>query len=73
MPEYDTTRTFNLDVGLIFIVDKKNVDKVVRLLKSNKAVPSVGEKLIVKGVVDSYPFLTTKMMVIKEISLNKKP
>jgi hypothetical protein len=40
LPEYDMTRTFNLGVGLIFIVDKKNVDAVIRLLKRKKAMPA---------------------------------
>ncbi len=41
VPEYDMTRTFNLGVGLIFIVDKKNVDKTLQLLKSKKEKPFV--------------------------------
>ncbi|MBI2427693.1 MAG: phosphoribosylformylglycinamidine cyclo-ligase [Ignavibacteriales bacterium] len=41
VPEYDMTRTFNLGVGLIFVVDKKNVDKVVGILKTKKEKPFV--------------------------------
>ncbi|MEW5798661.1 MAG: phosphoribosylformylglycinamidine cyclo-ligase [Bacteroidota bacterium] len=41
VPEYDMTRAFNLGVGLIFVVDKKNVDKVLRILKEKKEKPFV--------------------------------
>ncbi|MDP1675735.1 MAG: hypothetical protein Q8L88_02625 [Bacteroidota bacterium] len=35
------THSFNLGVGLIFIVDKENVDAMVWLLKSKKEKPFV--------------------------------
>lgn len=41
VPEYDMTRTFNLGVGLVVIVDRKNVDKTLQLLKSKKEKPFV--------------------------------
>ena len=41
VPEYDMTRTFNLGVGLVFIVDKKNVDTAMKILKSKKEKPFV--------------------------------
>jgi phosphoribosylformylglycinamidine cyclo-ligase len=41
VPEYDMTRAFNLGVGLVFIVDKKNVDKTLRTLKEKKEKPFV--------------------------------
>lgn len=46
VPEYDMTRTFNLGVGLVFVVDKKNVEKVLRVLRTVK------EKPFVMGEVD---------------------
>lgn len=45
VPEYDMTRTFNLGIGLIFIVDKRNADTVVNILRRN------GEKPVVMGHV----------------------
>lgn len=41
VPEYDMTRTFNLGIGLIVIVDKKHADAVVTLLKKQKEQPVV--------------------------------
>lgn len=41
VPEYDMTRTFNLGVGLVFVVAKKNVDKALRILKSQKEKPFI--------------------------------
>lgn len=41
VPEYDMTRTFNLGIGLIVVVDKKNADRVVSVLKKLKEQPVV--------------------------------
>jgi phosphoribosylformylglycinamidine cyclo-ligase len=41
VPEYDMTRTFNLGVGLIVIVESKNVDAAMRLLKKKNEKPFV--------------------------------
>jgi phosphoribosylformylglycinamidine cyclo-ligase len=41
VPEYDMTRTFNLGVGLIFIVEKKNADRAVNLLRRMHEHPFV--------------------------------
>lgn len=41
VPEYDMTRTFNVGVGLVVIVAKKNVDKALRILKRQKEKPFV--------------------------------
>jgi phosphoribosylformylglycinamidine cyclo-ligase len=41
VPEFDMTRTFNLGVGLVFIVGKKNVDAVLKILKTKKENPFV--------------------------------
>ena len=41
VPEYDMTRAFNLGVGLICIVDKKNVDSAMRTLFNKKEMPFV--------------------------------
>lgn len=41
VPEYDMTRTFNLGIGLIVIVDKNRADAVVTLLKKQKEHPVV--------------------------------
>lgn len=41
VPEYDMTRTFNLGIGLIFIVDKRNVDAAVKILRRNHEMPVV--------------------------------
>jgi len=41
VPEYDMTRTFNLGIGLIFVVEKRNVAKVIQILKSVKEKPVV--------------------------------
>jgi phosphoribosylformylglycinamidine cyclo-ligase len=41
VPEYDMIRTFNLGIGLVFVVDKKNVDAVLRTLKAQKEGPVV--------------------------------
>jgi phosphoribosylformylglycinamidine cyclo-ligase len=41
VPEYDMTRTFNLGIGLIFIVDKRNADTVVKILQRNNEKPVV--------------------------------
>ena len=41
VPEHDMTRTFNLGVGLIFVIDPKNVDKAVWLLKKNNEQPFI--------------------------------
>jgi phosphoribosylformylglycinamidine cyclo-ligase len=41
VPEYDMTRTFNLGVGLVFVVGKNNADAAMRKLKANKERPFV--------------------------------
>lgn len=41
MPEYDMTRAFNLGVGTVFIIDKKNIDTGMRVLKGKKGKPFV--------------------------------
>lgn len=41
VPEYDMTRTFNLGVGLIFVVEKGNVDKAIQILNGMKEKPVV--------------------------------
>lgn len=41
VPEYDMTRTFNLGVGLIFIVEKKNADRAVNRLRRLQEQPFV--------------------------------
>lgn len=47
VPEYDMTRTFNLGIGLIFIVDKKDGSRVMRQLNA------LGEKPVLMGEVRS--------------------
>lgn len=39
VPEYDMTRTFNLGIGLIFVVENKNTEKAMLLLKRMKETP----------------------------------
>lgn len=46
VPEYDMTRTFNLGVGLVFVVGKKNADAAVRKLRANKERPFVMGEVI---------------------------
>jgi phosphoribosylformylglycinamidine cyclo-ligase len=41
VPEYDMTRTFNLGVGLIFVVDPKNAETVLRILLRNNERPFI--------------------------------
>lgn len=41
VPYSDMVRTFNLGVGMILIVDKKDVDKAQRILKNKKEKPFV--------------------------------
>lgn len=41
VPEYDMTRSFNLGIGLLFVVDKENVEKVVTLLQQKRETPIV--------------------------------
>ncbi len=41
VPEYDMTRTFNLGIGMIFVVGKNDVVKAVQLLKSAKEKPII--------------------------------
>lgn len=41
VPEYDMTRTFNLGIGLIFIVKKNKVNEAVTLLQRNNEKPIV--------------------------------
>lgn len=41
VPYDDMIRTFNLGVGMILIVDKKDVDRTIRILKSKKEKPFV--------------------------------
>ena len=45
VPERDMVRTFNLGIGLVVIVSKKNADRTIRILKSKK------EKCFVIGEV----------------------
>ncbi len=46
VPEYDMTRAFNLGIGLIFVVDKKNVNGIIQILKSSKERPVVVGEII---------------------------
>jgi phosphoribosylformylglycinamidine cyclo-ligase len=46
VPEYDMTRTFNLGVGLVFVVGKKNADAAIRKLRANKERPIVMGEVI---------------------------
>ncbi len=41
VPEHDMTRAFNLGIGLIFVADEKNVDRVVSILRQKKERPVV--------------------------------
>ncbi|NUN70459.1 MAG: phosphoribosylformylglycinamidine cyclo-ligase [Bacteroidetes bacterium] len=41
VPEYDMTRTFNLGIGLVFIVRKKDAHTALTLLKKQKEEPVV--------------------------------
>ncbi|MCK9407716.1 MAG: phosphoribosylformylglycinamidine cyclo-ligase [Bacteroidetes bacterium] len=41
VPEYDMTRTFNLGIGLIVVVDKKNVGAVIKVLTGKKELPVI--------------------------------
>lgn len=41
VPEYDMTRTFNLGVGLIFVVRRRDVDTALRILQQQKEKPFV--------------------------------
>lgn len=46
VPENDMRRTFNLGIGLIFIVSEKESDKLLKYLKSAKSKPHVIGKII---------------------------
>lgn len=46
VPEYDMTQTFNLGVGLVIVVDKKNVDRTLKVLKNQKEKPFVMGEVI---------------------------
>jgi phosphoribosylformylglycinamidine cyclo-ligase len=46
VPEYDMTRTFNLGVGLIFVVDKKNADTAIRILRKQKEKPFIAGEVV---------------------------
>ncbi len=41
VPEHDMRKTFNLGIGLIFIVSPLKVDRVIRLLKQQNEIPIV--------------------------------
>ncbi len=41
VPEFDMTRTFNLGIGLVFVVDKNNIEKTISVLKKIKENPVV--------------------------------
>ncbi|MBL7995841.1 phosphoribosylformylglycinamidine cyclo-ligase [bacterium] len=46
VPYSDMIRTFNLGVGMILIVDKKDVDKTQRILKNKKEQPFVVGEIV---------------------------
>jgi phosphoribosylformylglycinamidine cyclo-ligase len=49
VPEKDMRRTFNLGVGLIIIVDRKNADKIIDILENKNEKPFVMGEIMYDG------------------------